>query len=184
MALPQRRCIHQVCTIRSQSLLALTSSIAQLRLSQFTVHHRNFVDIQSSIPFIPPAAEKHNYDYEPYNPDLLPPIGEERMTHYFHHPDHADALAEMIQQMPKKRNEQIDPKAPLESRQGWGIHVVEDIMLERLLFLFVMVFAGASLAFGICWSVLDHDVAGAWTVSAWLSSLGGLVVGFVQYAVI
>lgn len=127
--------------------------------------------------------EQQNYDYIPYNPDLLPPIGEERMTHLFYHPEHADDATEITQQTPKKRNEKLDPKGPLAYRQGWGIHVEDGLMLERLLFLWIMFFAGAGLAFGICWSILKHDIGGAWTVSAWISSLGALFVAFVQYRV-
>lgn len=124
---------------------------------------------------------QQNYDYIPYDPGLLPPTGKECMTHLFYHPEHADDTSEITQQTPKKRNRKIDPKDSLARFQGWGIHAVEGLVLERLFFLWIMFFAGAGLAFGLCWSILKHDIAGAWTVSAWISSLGALSAAFVQY---
>lgn len=166
-----------------QSSFLNKAEIGISNILQFSVHHRKFVDIQSPVPSIPPLIEKDNYDYVPYDPSLLPPIGEERMTHLFHHPEHADDATEISQQAPKKRKTPIDPNDPLAHRQGWGIHVVEGIVLERLLFLWTVFFLAGSLAFGICWSILEKDIGGAWTVSAWISTLGALLVAFIQYKV-
>ena len=56
-------------------------------------------------------------------------------------------------------------------------------MLGRVLFLCTMVFVGGSLIFGICWSVFKHDVSGAWTVSAWMSTCAAFIVAGAQYLV-
>ena len=43
-----------------------------------------------------------------------------------------------------------------------------------------MLFLIGSLVFGICWAILEHDLQGAFGVSAYIISFVGLLVGTVQ----
>ena len=63
---------------------------------------------------------------------------------------------------------------------GWGLHLVEGWAAFRV-WLLVLHFLGVgSLTCGVCWTVLKHDLQGAFGVSAWIVTLGALVLGTVQ----
>lgn len=165
--------------------LICTGTLQDLRLirPQFSLHHRNFVDIHPPIPDVPRGARKDEYAYDPVDSNLLPPVGEERMTHLLHHPEHADDSFEVGTSLPKKRNRRILPNDAVENRVGWGVHLHEDWIPERLLALTLILFVGVSLAFGICWSILKHDISGAFAVSAWVLMLEAQLVAFTQFRV-
>lgn len=44
----------------------------------------------------------------------------------------------------------------------------------------LMLFVTGSLVFGICWAILEHDLQGAFGVSAYIISFMGLLVGTLQ----
>ena len=105
------------------------------------------------------------------------------MTHLFHHPEHADGGFEVGISLPKKRKRRILPNDAMEDRVGWGVHLHEDWIPERVLALVLIVFVGVSLAFGICWTILKHDVSGAFAVSAWVLMLGAQLAAIIQFKV-
>ncbi len=52
--------------------------------------------------------------------------------------------------------------------------------MSRVWFLILTLFTIGSLVFGICWAILQHDLQGAFGVSAYIVSFMGLLVGTVQ----
>jgi hypothetical protein len=127
---------------------------------------------------MPPEVLKDEYLYQPY--DLLPPVGEALMTHLFHHPDHADTHAITCLRAPKKLHNQLRVCPRQGVGVGWGIHLVEGWLLNRVWSVALLVFLVGSLVFGICWATIRHDVQGAFGVSAWIVALVALVVGTIQ----
>ena len=105
------------------------------------------------------------------------------MTHLYYYPEHADDRFEVGESSPKKRRTRIRPSDPAKDRVGWGIHLEEGMLPGRILMWTSVIFVGGSIAFGISWTILEHDIQGAWGVAAWVLTLGGIVAMFVQFFV-
>ena len=149
---------------------------------QFELHPRDFVDVRKS-PDMPPKGMEDDYAYQPYDPGLRPPVGEELMTHLFYHPDHAHEKSIVCRRAPKKRREKLTICPEKGTTRGWGVHLVEGILLVRALWLLFAVFTIGSLSFGVSWTVLKHDISGAFGVASWLVTFGGLTAALVQTAI-
>ncbi|KAF6224608.1 hypothetical protein HO173_012951 [Letharia columbiana] len=127
---------------------------------------------------MPPETRKHEYLYQPC--DLVPPVGEKLMAHLFHHPEDANERSITCLRAPKKRKAKLSVCPQQGTSVGWGIHLVEGWVVARVWLLILILFIFGSLAFGICWAALQHDVQTAFAVSAYIVSLGGLVAGTMQ----
>ena len=127
---------------------------------------------------MPPETKKNEYLYQPY--DSIPPVGENLMAHLFHHPEHATEMSVTCLRTPKKLKARLAVCAQRGTSVGWGVHLVEGWVMTRVWSLTLFTFVFGSLVFGICWSVLRHDIQGAFAVSAYIIALLGLVVGTVQ----
>lgn len=135
------------------------------------------VDIRK-VPDMPPETRRDEYLYEPCG--LIPPVGENFMSHWFQHPEEAWDLLYAYSRFPKKRKGELEVNPAQGPRVGWGIQIVEDWVVSRLWLLGLTVFLCGSLAFGICWTILEHDIQGAFGVSAYVVALLTLVVGAAQ----
>ena len=127
---------------------------------------------------MPPETKKDEYQYQPC--DLIPPVGENLMAHLFQHPEHANEMSVTCLRTPKKRKAKLAVCAQRGTSVGWGVHLVEGWVTTRVWLLSLFTFVIGSLVFGICWSVLQHDIQGAFAVSAYIIALLSLVVGTVQ----
>lgn len=145
--------------------------------NQFELHIKDLVDIRK-VPDMPSETKKHEYLYQPC--DLVPPVGENLMAHLFHHPEDANERSTTCLRAPKKRKAKLSICPQQGTSVGWGIHLVEGWVVARVWLLFLILFFGGSLAFGICWAVLQRDVQTAFGVSAYIVALGGLLAGTVQ----
>ena len=135
------------------------------------------VDIRK-VPDMPPETRRDEYLYEPCG--LIPPVGENFMTHWFQHPEEAWDLLYAYSRFPKKRKGELEVIPTQGPRVGWGIQIVEGWVVSRLWLLSLLVFLCGSLAFGICWTLLEHDIQGAFGVSAYIIALLTLAVGAAQ----
>jgi len=63
--------------------------------------------------------------------------------------------------------------------EGWGFHFEEGWDFDLIMTISFVVFILGSLLFGICWSILEHDIQGAFGVSAYIVTACGLFVAFV-----
>lgn len=127
---------------------------------------------------MPPETQKHEYLYQPC--DLLPPVGENLMAHLFHHPEDANETSITCLRAPKKRKLKLSICPQQGTSVGWGIHLVEGWVVARVWLLSLILLFVGSLTFGICWAALEHDIQGAFGVSAYIVTLGGLVAGTMQ----
>lgn len=131
------------------------------------------------VPDVPPESKKDEYLYQPC--DLIPPVGEHLMTHWFHHPEDAnDQTGIALLRTPKKRNEKLTVCPQQGTSIGWGIHLVEGWALNRVWLLALLFFLTGSLVFAICWAVLKRDLQGAFGVGAYVVALIGLVLGTIH----
>jgi hypothetical protein len=62
---------------------------------------------------------------------------------------------------------------------GWGFYFKEGWDFDIIITVSFIVFIIGSLLFGICWSVLEKDIQGAFGVSAYIVTACGLLVAFV-----
>lgn len=144
---------------------------------QFELHIKDLVDIRK-VPDMPPETRKHEYLYQPC--DLLPPVGENLMAHLFHHPEDANESSITCLRAPKRREAKLSVCPQQGTSVGWGVHLVEGWVVARVWLLVLVLFLVGSLAFGICWAELRHDVQTAFGVSAYIMAFGGLVAGTLQ----
>lgn len=127
---------------------------------------------------MPPEGRKEEYVYQAC--DLIPPIGENLMTHLFHHPHEANEKAITLQRSPKKRKERLAICPQMGTNVGWGIQLVENWAMTKVWLLACTIFVLSGLIFAIAWSVLKHDLQGAFGVAAFFTTLAGLGIGTVQ----
>lgn len=111
---------------------------------------------------------------------MIPPVGENFMTLWFHHPEEVWDLLYAYSLFPKRRKGELEIDLNHAPRVGWGIQIVEGWLDYRLWLLSLSVFLCGSLAFAICWTVFRHDIQGAFGVSAYIIALLTLTVGAAQ----
>ncbi len=116
---------------------------------------------------MPPKTRREEHLYEPC--DLIPPVGEAFITHWFQHPEEAWELLHAYTRFAKKWKENLETNPVHSPRVGWGIQIVEGWLGSRIW-----------LAFGICWTLLEHDIQGAFGVSAYVITLLTLGAGATQ----
>jgi hypothetical protein len=66
--------------------------------------------------------------------------------------------------------------APGEPAQGWGVYYREGWDRELITLAIFLILVLATLLFGVLWSKYKFDVQGAFGVSAWVATLGGILI--------
>ncbi|KAL8948379.1 MAG: hypothetical protein Q9222_005435 [Ikaeria aurantiellina] len=162
-------------------LLAWESAVpagkTRVRWKCFKLHPKDLVDVRKA-PDMPPQARQDEYQYQPS--DLLPPVGENLMTHLFHHPHDGNEKAITFLRSPKKRKQKLAICPQKGTNVGWGIHLVEGWAMTKIWLLALAMLFSSSLIFAVSWSVLQHDVQGAFGVASYCIALSGLGIGTIQ----
>lgn len=127
---------------------------------------------------MPSEEQRKEYHYEPC--DLVPPVGENLMAHWFNHPEDADTETMTCLLSPKKRKDKLKVCPKARRSVGWGIHIVEGWIILRLWLLVMLFIVIGSLIFGVCWTILKSDIQGAFGVSAYIVTVLALVLGILQ----
>ncbi|MCJ1395387.1 hypothetical protein MMC18_008271 [Xylographa bjoerkii] len=142
---------------------------ASVPIFQFQLMPKTYVD-GLELGRLPPAG---SVDYEFYTVESRPPVPPKWLIHVFKHPEYGSEVTLCLNRFPKKKKEQLYYTDHQET-VGWGIYFSEGphvAMIATIMFLFAVL---AGLVFGICWTFMNHDIQGAWTVAAWISSVGAL----------
>lgn len=155
------------------SLKAVTS----IKFVQFELHPKDLVDIRK-VPAMPPQSKMTEYHCEEY--DLIPPIGENLMTHLFHNPHDGNEKAITFRRSPKKLGQKLAVCPQRGTSLGWGVQIVEDWATNKIWLLALLLFVLSSIIFAITWSVLEHDLQGAFGAAAYFVALMGLCIGTMQ----
>lgn len=127
---------------------------------------------------MPPAAREDEYQFQPC--DLLPPIGENLLTHHFENPHESNTKAIVLLRSPKKRKERLSICPQKGTNIGWGLHLVEGWVITKLWILAIVMFLSSSFVFAITWSILGHDVQGGFGVATYFIALASLLIGTFQ----
>jgi hypothetical protein len=130
---------------------------------------------------IPPLAkveppETAEYKCSPIPPKTRPPIPPEYLSMLFYYPSEAaENDIWVFNQLPKRTCGQLQGE-PGQPAEGWGIYYQEVWDKELItLALFIMLALG-TLLFGVLWAKYKFDVQGAFGISAWMASLGGMLL--------
>jgi hypothetical protein len=107
--------------------------------------------------------------------ETLPPIGPNLLMHFFMHPEEAVSRSVLLQNIPKRKNDKLEPCSIAGSSTGWGIDIVT---CADELKLFGVAFSGtlASVVFGITWAIQMHDLQGGFAVAAFVLALFGFAI--------
>ncbi|KAL8716588.1 MAG: hypothetical protein Q9225_006098, partial [Loekoesia sp. 1 TL-2023] len=111
--------------------------VKSIRFVQFELHPKDLVDIRK-VPDMPSETRKEEYLYQPC--DLLPPVGENLMTHLFHHPHEANEKAITFLRSPKKLKQRLAVCPRMGTNVGWGIHLVEGWAITKVWLLALVIF--------------------------------------------
>ncbi|KAE8864217.1 hypothetical protein PTNB73_05102 [Pyrenophora teres f. teres] len=160
--------------------------LTTIEFVQFEVHRNRFADIRAT-PSMPPKSatssastagpnksagpSQHPYNFEPN--DLLPPVGSAYLVHLFKHPIDYDGETITYLRSPKRRER-------LEFGMGWGVHLVEGFLAQRVWAVMMATFGLGSMAFAILWTLKKGDVQGAFGVAQWVIGIAVLLVGGLQ----
>lgn len=101
------------------------------------------------------------------------------MTHLFHNPHETNQKAITYLRSPKKRKQKLAICQLRGTNIGWGIRLVEGWAITKLWLSALAIFS-SSFVFAVAWSVLKHDVQGAFGVAGWLVGLATFGLGSFQ----
>jgi hypothetical protein len=112
----------------------------------------------------------------PIPPKTLPPIPPEYLAMLLYHPSEAHEDDTWILNQLPKRICGLLQGAPGEPAQGWGVYYREGWDRELITLAIFLILVLATLLFGVLWSKYKFDVQGAFGVSAWVATLGGILI--------
>ncbi|KAI0098284.1 hypothetical protein GGR51DRAFT_538402 [Nemania sp. FL0031] len=163
--------------------------ISQLCLTRFTVDLGGFADTHthakacdSSCVCLPPKDRidtEYRCDPAPkINPGYVPAIGPARLTHYFRNPECVnDKQTTIYTQLPKRLAGELSASEAKEEL-GWGIHFQAGWHWRTIYVILIVFIFTFSLIFGIAWSVSKADIQGAFAISGFWLTLGGIFLGY------
>ena len=126
-----------------------------------------------------PPPENQDYRYAPVPVDLIPPVGENRLMHLLDNPDCAEDVLACLDRFPKKLREKLacGDKA---IASGWGLDLEEGVCKKKTAIVY-MVCVLVSSTWGILWTVLGHDIQGAFSISAYMIGITVPLVTLMQH---
>lgn len=148
------------------------------------VHPHQLSCKEISCTCIPPPEKVEpsascEYRCKPVPAAHVPPIGENYLMHCYSSPNCVNPSQKWVyNQIPKKLGKRLQGRDD-RAVPGWGIHCEEGWNWDKILVLELIIVV-LGILFGVLWSLLKHDIQGAFAISAyWLvgfHSLLGLVL--------
>jgi hypothetical protein len=146
-----------------------------------SVNVRHHDRCSTSCDCMPPIAKVEppstaEYKCSPIPPKTLPPIPPEYLAMLFHCPSetHKDDTW-VLNQLPKRTCGLLQGTSG-QPAQGWGIYYEEGWDRDLIILTVFVVFLSASLLFGVLWSKYHSDLQAAFGVSAWMATMGGILI--------
>jgi hypothetical protein len=122
----------------------------------------------------PPATAE--YRCSPIPPKTRPPIPPEYLSMLFYSPfEAAENDTWVLKQLPKRTCGQLQG-VPGQPAEGWGIYYHEGWDRQLITLTIFIILVLATLLFGVLWLKYQLDVQGAFGVSAWAATLGGILI--------
>ena len=128
-----------------------------------------------------PAPDNPDYRYAPVPIDLMPPVGEDMLMHLFYNPKCAEDVPACLERFPKKLREKLTcgEKAVV---PGWGLQLEEGVSNRKTAIIYLICVLVSSI-WGVLWAVLEHDIQGAFTVSAYVIGITVPLATLMQHLV-
>jgi hypothetical protein len=174
----QHSCILRLFTLKRVKGIYFVKFWLPVGGSADVRHHSHCSDSCDCIP--PPAKVEPSataeYKCSPIPPKTRPPIPPEYLSMLFGYPSEvAENDVWVLNQIPKRTCGQLQG-VPGQPAEGWGIYYHESWDRELITLAVFTVLVLATLLFGVLWSKYQFDVQGAFGVSAWMATLGGIFI--------
>jgi hypothetical protein len=102
--------------------------------------------------------------------ETVPPIGSNLLMHFFTHPEEATSHSVLLECIPKRKDEKLEPCRIKGSSTGWGLELITGVD-EMKLFGLGFIASVASAVFGIVWACITNDIQSGFTIAGFLLSL-------------
>ena len=160
---------------RRRSLLSMRK-LGSIKFLRFEALQKAETIGVRKVPDYPPE-DNIDYDYKPRPMDLLPPISENEMIHYFHCPDHALDIPLFLERMPLKLNGRLDLSSG--ANTGWGIIFNDSISWKKV---WMMAFIGmlSSALAGLSWWFIKDDAQGGSVIAGVTAPIVLVTIGAIQ----
>ncbi|MCJ1240168.1 hypothetical protein MMC14_008168 [Varicellaria rhodocarpa] len=160
---------------RCRSLLSMRK-LGSIKFLRFEALQKAEIIGVRKVPDYPPECNP-DYDYKPRPLDLLPPISENEMMHYFHCPDHALDIPLFLERMPLKLNGRLDLSSG--ANTGWGIIFNDCISWKKV---WMMAFIGmlSSAVAGLIWWFIRDDAQGGSVIAGVTAPIVLVTMGAIQ----
>jgi hypothetical protein len=129
-----------------------------------------------------PPPENEQYRYVPVPIDVIPPVGDNHLMHFFHNPTCAANNPIYLPRFPKKLKEKLLCNGGI--NPGWGLQFVEYWDMSRLWLPALLVFGLCSLVFGITWAVMQRSIQDAFSVAGYIVAFATLSLGSLQASLV
>ncbi|KAL2069018.1 hypothetical protein VTL71DRAFT_15356 [Oculimacula yallundae] len=158
-------------SLRSQVALVrrLFLRLSKIHFVQFQLLPRSCVDCFEIGSMPPPDRVDYVYKVVPSKP----PVPPKYMLHVYKHPENGSGTTFCFDRFPKKKNERLHFETDGDV-VGWGIYFTESLHLPMFVTAFFLFTVLTGLVFGICWTVMENDISGAWAVASWIFSVCAL----------
>jgi hypothetical protein len=134
---------------------------------------------------LPPVYLVKPFEYADYRCIIgthsfrFPPVSPQYLVHNLNKPEcGSEGQSWVLGRIPKRTTGELIGGTD-EPNEGWGLYYEEGWNFNLIATISFVVVTVGSLLFGICWSVLESDIQGAFGVSGYMIAVCGLIVAFV-----
>ncbi|MCJ1300976.1 hypothetical protein MMC08_003775 [Hypocenomyce scalaris] len=169
------RVAHQEGRPKLKSLLSF-ETLVSIKFVKFEVF-KNYLTTIVKVPDLPPPS--HKAEYCPCSNSTEPPIGENLLMHYYHHPHDADDALVWFDRIPKKLHRRVHLDDNRRTDVGWGVHLIEGLDWSKLWALGLIGLL-LSLLFGVLWSVFAGSIQNGFAVAGCIMTVLTCALGMAQ----
>lgn len=155
-------------------------TVTSIKFVKFEMYKSSLVDIHETNTMPPPERVGCEYHYSPAPPEVVPPVGENHLMHYFRNPSHAGDDPACLEKFPKKLRERLAVCGGRLTELGWGLSLEEGWDRFKTWCVTFVVFGLGSALWCILWTVFENSIQDAFTVSSYIVSFAVVIVGFTQ----
>jgi hypothetical protein len=130
---------------------------------------------------IPPVSKiGTEYLCTPASPsDTWPLVGPQTLVHMLKCPNRINEKQTWIlNRVPKRTQGELQGGTGVPT-EGWGLYFQEGWDVDMMLGIIIVMILMGSLIFGICWTVLESDIQGAFGVSGYMITAGGVLIAVI-----
>ncbi|EMD59331.1 hypothetical protein COCSADRAFT_257459 [Bipolaris sorokiniana ND90Pr] len=151
-------------------------TIQRMSFVKFTLHARQEVD--GLVSDMPPETVKH-YTCDPRKPDRTPPLGSDFLMHRFSSPKDCFQDNICLRQFPKRIRERPTPGVDPDLYTGWGVHLEQDMDLQRICLVLFFGIASAG-TFGLVWGICKRSLQDGFSIASFVLGSEAIAVATLQ----